>query len=72
MKTIMLSDDAYKKLASIKGSKSFTNLVLELVDKVKGVKLTDIDRFFGIIGSDEARSLQMNAAKIRRRFKVRV
>ncbi|MCL5404613.1 MAG: antitoxin VapB family protein [Candidatus Marsarchaeota archaeon] len=72
MKTIMLSDEAYKKLASIKGSKSFTKLVLELVDKVKGVKLADLDKFFGIIRSDEARSLQMHAAKIRRRFKVRV
>ncbi len=71
MKTVMLSDEAYKKLASIKGSKSFTELVSELVDKVKGVKLADIDKFFGIISSDEAQSLQMNAAKIRRRFKVR-
>lgn len=71
MKTVMLSDEAYKKLASIKGSKSFTEIVSELVDKVKGVKLADIDKFFGIIGSDEAQSLQTNATKIRRRFRVR-
>ena len=72
MKTVMLSDDAYKKLASIKGSKSFTELVSELVDRVKGAKLAEIDKFFGIIDSDEAKSLQANAAKVRRRFKVRV
>ncbi len=72
MNTIIISGDAYKKLASIKGFKSFTNLISELFDKANGVKLADFYKFFGIISKDEAQSLQMNATKIRRRLKVRV
>ena len=72
MKTIAISDEAYKKLISIKGSKSFTDLISELFDKANGVKLADLNKFFGIINNDEARSLQINATKIRRRLKVRV
>ena len=35
MKTIMISDEAYEKLASRKGKKSFTELLIELSDNAK-------------------------------------
>ena len=35
MKTIMISDEAYQKLASRKGKKSFTELLIELSDNAK-------------------------------------
>ena len=72
MKTIMLSDEAYEKLASIKGKKSFTEVVSELVDEVKRTKLEDLEEFFGIIGDEEARELHKITKQIRKRAKARI
>ncbi len=35
VKTIMISDETYRKLAAIKDKKSFTILLSEMVDKLK-------------------------------------
>ncbi len=58
MKTIMLSDEAYNKLLSIKGTKSFTELLSEIVDKLRSDKMSDIDRFFGMMKDSEAEELR--------------
>lgn len=70
MKTIMISDEAYSKLAAIKGRKSFTELLSEMADKAKGTKLEDIEQFFGIMGKEEADRLQRFVDKRRKQFKV--
>jgi predicted CopG family antitoxin len=49
MKTIMISDETYRKLASIKGKKSFTNLLSEMVDRLKQTNKSEILKFAGIM-----------------------
>lgn len=71
MKTIMISDEAYRKLASIKGERSFTELVSELVDRLKQTNIQDILKFAGILGEKEADMLQDTIAKIRKRAGAR-
>lgn len=72
MKTIMISDETYQKLAAIKGKKSFTVLLSELAEKAKQTKLKDLERFFGIMSNDEAEWLEKFITDRRRNAKVRV
>lgn len=71
MKTIMVSDEAYEKLAAIKGKKSFTELVSELVEKTKGTKFGDIEMFFGIMSEKDAEERRRFIARYRKNFKAR-
>lgn len=70
MRTIMISDDAYNKLAAIKGKKSFTELLSELADKSRGATYEDIKEFAGIMGEEEAEERQKLLLKIRKQFRV--
>lgn len=72
MKTIMISDEAYRKLASIKGKRSFTGLVLDVVEGIKQKKRDDIMRFAGIMSNAEAATIERIAMKVRLRAKARV
>jgi predicted CopG family antitoxin len=72
MKTIMLSDEAYKKLASIKGDKSFTELVIVLVDRLKQTNTKEIMKFAGIMNDKEAEKLQKIVKNIRKRARARI
>lgn len=66
MKTIMVTDEAYEKLTSIKGSRSFTVTISELVDRLKQNNTKDLKQFAGILGNDEARALQKTVTRIRK------
>lgn len=72
MKTIMLSDESYRKLLSIKGTKSFTELLSEVVDKLKSSKMSDIDRFFGMMKDSEAEELRVFVKAARKSARVRL
>jgi predicted CopG family antitoxin len=72
MKTIMISDETYRKLASIKGKKSFTNLLSEMVDRLKQTNKSEILKFAGIMNGKEADELQRLVAGIRKRAKARL
>jgi len=71
MKTIMVSDEAYRKLASIKDGKSFTDTISELVDRLKQTNTKEIMKFAGIMSKEEADDLQKIVAEIRKRAKAR-
>ncbi|HVC58278.1 MAG TPA: antitoxin VapB family protein [Candidatus Acidoferrales bacterium] len=71
MKTIMVSDEAYRKLASIKGKRSFTIAISELVDWFKGKNKSDIMEFAGILSDDDANALHEEVGKIRKSFRAR-
>ncbi|MDE1850996.1 MAG: antitoxin VapB family protein [Candidatus Micrarchaeota archaeon] len=71
MKTIMVSDEAYKKLSSVKGDKSFTIVISELVDWFKGKNRSDIMEFAGLLGDEEASELHKIAGKARKNFRSR-
>jgi predicted CopG family antitoxin len=71
MKSIMVSDQTYEKLASIKAGKSFTELLSELVDSLKKTRVRDILKFAGIMDASEAKVLNAEVAKIRNGFGAR-
>jgi len=56
MKTIMISDEVYRKLAVLKGKRSFTELLSELVDKIKQTNKEGILDFAGIIDDQKRMS----------------
>ncbi|BFI73058.1 antitoxin [Nanoarchaeota archaeon] len=39
VKTITIRDDVYKKLLEIKGDKSFSEIILELIEKKSNIKI---------------------------------
>lgn len=71
MRTIMISDQAYEKLASMKGDKSFTELLTELAERVRQTSKSSILKFAGIMDKDEAEELQGEIKEIRKRFGAR-
>jgi len=70
VKVISLSDEAYTKLKSKKiGDRSFSDVVIELVDKKKEGSIMD---FFGILKNDkDAISSFEKAYKERKNIKLR-
>lgn len=70
VKVISLSNDAYEKLKAIKNGKSFSEVVVELVECRK--KKRDIMKFAGIFKDDDKWKKIMNdIEKDRRNFKLR-
>ena len=53
-KTIMISNDAYEKLKSLKEKedKSFSEVVIELVEDKGTKKMKDLKKYFGILKVD--------------------
>ena len=53
-KTIMISNDAYEKLKSLKEKedKSFSEVVIELVEDKGTKKMKDLKKYFGILKGD--------------------
>ena len=52
VKVISLSNEAYSKLRALKGDKSFSDVVIHLVEEKKGRK-GDLMRFFGVWSKDK-------------------
>lgn len=71
MKSIMVTDQTYAKLASIKADKSFTELLAELVDGLKKTRTHDILKFAGIIDEREAKELYAAVDRVRKGFGAR-
>ena len=49
MKTIMIRDDVYKKLVEIKGDKSFSEIIEELIEESLTVRRRKLEKYFGIL-----------------------
>ncbi|WP_338601819.1 antitoxin VapB family protein [Sulfolobus tengchongensis] len=58
MKTIMIRDDIYKKLVEIKGEKSFSAIIDELIKESREVRNRRLMRFFGILKEGEAEQIE--------------
>ena len=54
MKTIMIRDDVYKKLVEIKGDKSFSEIIEELIEESLTVRRRKLEKYFGILNEEEA------------------
>ena len=72
VKVISLSEEAYMKLKSIKNGRSFSETVVELIEKPKRDK-KDIMDFFGIWADDkdEWKKIERTLEEDRKRFKLR-
>lgn len=72
MKTIMISDETYRKLAAIKGNRSFTQLLSDIVDSIKQKKNDDIMKFAGIMSEEEADEVRKIAKDVRKNARGRL
>jgi len=66
MKTIMIRDDVYNKLARIKGNKSFSDIIEELIEESISLRRKKIEKYFGILKDDEAKELKKEIYEIRK------
>lgn len=65
MKTIMIRDDVYRRLVEIKGDKSFSTIIEELIKESKEARNRRLMKFFGILGEDEAKQLEEDMKRAR-------
>lgn len=72
MKTIMIEDRVYRKLRSVKGTKSFSKLLDALVDESMNIKKARLRRYFGSISDEQAERMQYAIGEIRKNFRVRI
>jgi predicted CopG family antitoxin len=68
MKTIMIRDDVYNKLARIKGNKSFSDIIEELIEEAISLRRKKIEKHFGILKDEEAEELKKEITKIFKRI----
>jgi predicted CopG family antitoxin len=54
MKTIMIRDDVYRRLVEIKGDKSFSEIIEELIEESLTVRRRKLEKYFGILSDREA------------------
>jgi predicted CopG family antitoxin len=66
MKTIMIRDDVYNKLARIKGNKSFSDIIEELIEESISLRRKRIEKYFGILKDDEAKELKKEIYEMRK------
>jgi len=54
-KTIMISDDVYKKLKIMKEreDKSYSNVIINLMENKRSKTFTDLKKYFGVLKEDK-------------------
>jgi predicted CopG family antitoxin len=70
MKTIMIRDDVYNKLARIKGDKSFSDIIEELIEESISLRRKKIEKYFGILKEEEAEELKKEIYEARRIYRL--
>ncbi|MQL56158.1 antitoxin VapB family protein [Acidianus ambivalens] len=73
-KVITISDDVYEKLSKLKGSKSFSQVINELIEYYNNSRkgrVEALDLIFGILSEEEAKELEKDVEEFRKSFKVR-
>jgi predicted CopG family antitoxin len=66
MKTIMIRDDVYNKLARIKGNKSFSDIIEELIEESISLQRKKIEKYSGILKEKEAEELKKEIYETRK------
>jgi predicted CopG family antitoxin len=65
MKTIMIRDEVYKKLVEIKGDKSFSDVIEELIEESLSLRKKRLERYFGILRGEDAEELMKKIKEMR-------
>jgi Uncharacterized ACR, COG1753. len=66
MKTIMIRDDVYKKLVEIKGDKSFSEIIEELIEESLTLRRRKLEKYFGILNEEEAEEIMKEIEEARK------
>jgi predicted CopG family antitoxin len=66
MKTIMIRDDVYRKLNKIKGNKSFSDIIEELIEESLSLRKKKLEKYFGILSEEEAKELEREIKEMRK------
>ncbi|MBP1357645.1 MAG: antitoxin VapB family protein [Sulfolobus sp.] len=64
---IMVSDEVYEKLKKIKGDKSFSEVIDEMIEKAYGNNFKALSKYFGIL-SEEAEEIGKEIEENRKRY----
>jgi len=67
MKTIMIRDDVYRKLNEIKGNKSFSDIIEELIEESLSLRKKKLEKYFGILSEEEAKELEREIKEMRKK-----
>ena len=68
-KVITISDDVYEKLSKLKGNKSFSQVINELIEYYNNTRkgrVEALDMIFGIISEEEAKELEKEVEEFRK------
>ena len=71
VKTIMVRDDIYNRLLSLKGDSSFSEVIARLLEESKASRLVRLRRYFGILSEEEADELERIVGELRSRLRIR-
>jgi len=66
MKTIMIRDDVYNKLVEIKGDKSFSEIIEELIEESLILRRRKLEKYFGILNGEEAEEMMKEIKEVRK------
>jgi len=67
MKTIIVKDDVYRKLNEIKGNKSFSDIIEELIEESLSLRKKKLKKYFGILSKEEAEELEKEIKEMRKK-----
>jgi predicted CopG family antitoxin len=67
MKTIIVRDDVYRKLNDIKGNKSFSDIIEELIEESLSLRKKKLKKYFGILSEEEAKELEEEIKEMRKK-----
>ncbi|MCL4391486.1 MAG: antitoxin VapB family protein [Candidatus Parvarchaeota archaeon] len=71
MKTVMLNDEVYNNLSKIKGTRSFSELLKELLQSSEEYKTRLLESIKGTLTEEESKEAEKVVKKIREHTKVR-
>ena len=72
VKTIMIRDDIYNRLLSLKGDSSFSEVIARLLEESKTARVDRLRRYFGILKDEEAEELERIVEELRSRLRIRL
>jgi len=67
MKIIMIRDDVYRKLNEIKGDKSFSDIIEELIEESLSLRKKKLEKYFGILSEEDAKELEREIKEMRKK-----
>jgi predicted CopG family antitoxin len=67
----MIRDDVYNKLPKIKGNKSFSDIIEELIEESISLRRKKIEEYFGILKEEEAEELKKGNLRNEEKFTLK-